>query len=179
VPDCQDRENWPPELDLDGNGVPDRDQDDIVVVYSGIEDPIYFGVTVPDEDVLEYLEWIDAATITDNNGRPNATFPLGLVTFRIQTSEPGKAIQLPVYCSTQIPEDAVWYKYDPIDGWYDYSSNVFVNDDGLSAIIILEDGGIGDADGLINGFIEDPIGPALLEGDGHHSGGGCFLQVVR
>jgi len=187
IPDCQDRENWPADLDLDGNGIPDREQDDIMVVFSGIEG-LYFGIIISDDDILEYLEWIDAATITDMNGRPDATFPLGLVSFRVRTTVAGKAIQLMLYSSTPIPEDALWFKYDPVNGWYDYSSYVFVGEDGLSLTLLLEDGGYGDADGVIDGFIEDPIGPALFEeettdddtnaGEGSHSSGGCFIQAI-
>ncbi|MEW6078257.1 MAG: choice-of-anchor U domain-containing protein [Thermodesulfobacteriota bacterium] len=191
VADCRDRETWPADLDLDANGIPDRDQTDIMDIATGIAG-LYFGFIPPEEEIPEYLEWIDAATITDDNGRPDVSFPLGMVKFRIRVSQPGGTLELKIYCSSPIPEDAAWYKYDAVNGWYDFSSSVTVSEDRLSLTIVLRDGGAGDADGTVNGYIEDPVGPAVSGGDtdggdgddttdgkgGHHGGGSCFVSVI-
>lgn len=53
-----------------------------------------------------------------------------------------------------------WYKYDPItERVLDYTSNVEFGS--KFAVVTLVDGGIGDADGVINGIIVDPSGPGL------------------
>lgn len=180
-------EDLPEDLDLDGNGTPDRDQDNIAVVSDG--SGLYFGFILPEETALEYLEWIDDASVPDMTNRPDA-FPLGLVTFRVLTASPGDTIALTLYCSQPIPEGAIWYKHDPVNGWYDYSGQAVFSEDRLSVTLTFQDGGIGDADGVANGVVVDPSGPALFyedngdgtdggDGDGHHnSGGGCFLRSV-
>jgi uncharacterized repeat protein (TIGR02543 family) len=177
----------PPDLDLDGNGVPDRVQENIRVVPDQTG-RFYFGVVIPDEIVLDYLEWIDDSTVPDMTNRPDE-FPLGLVTFRITARFAGEMIDLVIYCSEPIPEDMFWYGYDAVNGWVDYSALAVISDDRMSLTLTLQDGGLGDADGIANGVIEGTYGPALFNGDDgddddgdgdntHHGGGGCFLRTV-
>ena len=170
----------PDDLDLDGNGTPDQDQGNIAVVSNG--SGLYFGAVLPDDIVLEYLEWIDAATVADTDNRPDV-FPLGLVSFRVLTAFVGDTLELKIYCSQPIPQGTIWYKHDSSNGWYDFSAQVVISDDRLSVTLTLRDGGIGDADGIENGIIEDPSGPALFNGhddNGSHGGGdgGCFLRSL-
>ena len=79
-----------------------------------------------------------------------------------------------------LPVNTTWYKYDSVNGWGDCSgiSNI---SGAREIVLILEDGGIGDADGVANGVIIDPSGygtadsgaPAL---SATSSGGGeCFI----
>ncbi len=181
-------EELPDDLDLDGNGIPDGDQNNIAVVSNG--SGLYFGVVLPDEIMLEYLEWVDDATVPDTTNRPDA-FPLGLVSFRVLTAFIGDTVELTIYCSQPIPEGAIWYKHDSVNGWYDYTAHAVISGDRMSVTLTLQDGGIGDADGIANGVIEDPSGPALFisnDGDGGGDdtgangggggGGGCFLQTL-
>ena len=171
-------EDLPADLDLDGNGIPDREQTNIRVVSDG--NGLYIGFIIPEDIVLEYLEWVDAATVPDTTNRPDA-FPLGLVRFRLLTALPGETVSLSIYCSQPIPEGAVWYKHDPAVGWYDYSAHAVISEDRLSLTLSCQDGGFGDLDGLVNGIIEDPSGPAIFFDDnGHHGGGsgGCFLDTA-
>ncbi|MFZ0484440.1 MAG: CFI-box-CTERM domain-containing protein, partial [Desulfobacterales bacterium] len=82
----------------------------------------------------------------------------------------------------------VFYKYDTINGWYDYSEHTTFNDDGQSVTLELKDGGYGDSDGLANGVIVDPGGIASggsgstytdsgVDIGGIGGGGGCFIAT--
>ena len=70
-----------------------------------------------------------------------------------------------------------WYKYDATsDAVSDFTDNVVF--DGNRATIILTDGGAGDADGVVNGIIVDPSGPAQVgtSTSGGGGGGGGAIQ---
>ena len=65
----------------------------------------------------------------------------------------------------------------------DFSANVVI--DGNNIVLSLTDGGPGDADGVVNGIIIDPSGPAVPPTSGASSGdsgggggGGCFITNV-
>ncbi len=154
----------PFDLDLDGNGIPDIDQTNIRIVADE-SNGLYFSVAIPNNIDLDYLRWIDPSTIPDMTNRPDK-FPLGLLAFRVLTALPGDTIELTIYCSQPIPEGMFWYKHDAVTGWYDFSDNATVSDDRYAVMLRLQDGGYGDADGIINGAIEDPSGPALFDDDG-------------
>ena len=182
VADVISDEDLPADMDLDGNGTPDRDQSDIRVVSDEFGD-VYFGVVAPDDSLLETLEWIDPSTVADMTNRPG-DFPLGLLTFRVSTAFPGEMIELTIYCSEPIPQGTLWYKHDPVSGWYDFSAYTDISQDRMSLTLSLQDGGAGDADGIVNAVIEDPSGPAWFDGDetgdidSHGGSGGCFIRTL-
>ncbi len=195
IPDCLDADDdngIPEDLDMDGNGIPDRDQDDMRVTPGGTAGDLFIGVVVPPGISLELLEWIDPSTIDDSSNRPDQ-LPLGLINFSALMANPGDTVELTFYFSEPIPEGAVWYKYDPAVGWYDFSDYVVISEDRMSLTIMAQDGGPGDADGEANGIFNDPSGPGLFDTDdnggddtapvnpnssGSGSGGGCFLKAV-
>ena len=50
------------------------------------------------------------------------------------------------------------YKYDPVDTeWLDYSEYAEFSSDRKKVYLTLKDGGFGDADGIENGIIVDPL----------------------
>ena len=82
------------------------------------------------------------------------------------------------------PSNVNWYKYDPVNGWQDYSAHATFSGDRKSVVLELKDGDYGDADGVANGLIVDPSGPGIASvtpappppsGGG---GGGCFIGVA-
>ena len=54
------------------------------------------------------------------------------------------------------PSNINWYKYDPVNGWQDYSAHAPFSADMKSVTLELKDGDYGDADGVANGIIVDP-----------------------
>lgn len=124
---------------------------------------------------VETFAHMSADIIEDLNGRPS-DLPIGLLSFRLQVDTHGAEASITAYFSEPLPIDAVWYKYDILNGWDDYRNNIIISSDRKSLILKLIDGGYGDADGVANGIIVDPSGPAVAPtGSG---GGGCFIDAI-
>jgi hypothetical protein len=127
---------------------------------------------------------IDPETITDTINRPDDLI-FGLISFRLSVNEPGATASVKIYFSGDIYESDIYYKYDRVNGWYDYSDHTIFADDGQSVILELKDGGFGDSDGIANGIIVDPGGissvsylGSAISGDGTGGGGGCFIATA-
>ena len=103
--------------------------------------------------------------------------PWGLINFRIETTNPGDMVEVTIYFDKKAPADAVYYKYDPIDGWIDYSAHATFAPNRKSVTIEIQDGGFGDLDGVANAAIVDPGGIENEDGDSH-GGGSCFLNTI-
>ncbi|GEM_PF-3714485 len=89
-------------------------------------------------------------------------FPYGMYTFRLEGVTEGGAVQVTFTLPTPFFPNDHWYKLQ--NGNYSLFDSAIVNSDELpSTEVILQftDGGEGDADGLANGVIVDPSGPAL------------------
>ncbi|MBA3027383.1 MAG: hypothetical protein FP816_01005 [Desulfobacteraceae bacterium] len=119
------------------------------------------------------------------------SMPYGLIDFKIKVQKPGDFAELTIYFSETLPSDAAWYKYDSVNNtWSDFSEHITINTNKNSMTLSLQDGGLGDSDGLANGMIVDPSGlvvPSSQDGDDPPStsaasgggGGGCFIQSVQ
>lgn len=125
---------------------------------------------------------------------PTDPMPYGLFSFRIDgllvnAVNPATA-DVTFYFPESLPSEAKWYKYDPVSGeMTDFTANVVFS--GNQAVVTLTDGGVGDADGVINGIIVDPSGPTLpvanstvdednnaSPASGGDSSGGCSLAMM-
>ncbi len=188
--------------DINSNGIPDADEVDDTVDFNldGISDnyqpqiikcvltsdgSAYFGVEKISSSAseIETLEVIDPETISDNVNRPDDLI-FGLICYRLRVNHPGDTATLRIYFSGEIFSSDTFFKYDTINGWYDYSEHTTYNDDGQSVTIELKDGGYGDSDGLANGVIVDPGGIAsggssyTVGGASTGSGSGCFIATA-
>jgi len=155
IPDNQEMDD--PDIDLDANGVSDLNQDDMKIINVHAGD---ISVGVKSDAEVEAIAWTDPETILDSRNKPDE-FPYGLIAFRVKVNDVGDYADVTVYLSEALPEDTQWYKYEPINGWYNYSGHATLNSDGRSISLQLKDGGDGDADGVANGSIIDPLGPAF------------------
>ena len=166
IPDAQETDST---VDLDGDGTPDIDQDDIKGVNTMVGDGV-IGVSIEDSTTvisIESIESIDPDTISDTANRPES-IPLGFITFKLKVNNPGDTAEVTLYFSgvTEEAEEnledflemARWYKYDSINGWQDYSDYATFSEDRRSVRLELKDGDYGDADGTANGIIVDPSG---------------------
>jgi len=183
VPDEQ--EITDPEVDLDEDQNPDMSQADMKCANTVVGDgqiAVKQGTNVSSVDSIRS---IDPATIADTHNKPDE-MPLGLISFRLSVDNPGDTAEVTVYLSEPAPTDAKWYKYDPVNGWQDYSAHApFTTTH--SVTLELQDGGFGDADGIANATIIDPSGlgtsatppapPPPAEGGGG-GGGGCFIATT-
>lgn len=169
--------------DLDRNGQDDHTQGNIKCV-NAVMGNMQIGLKGPNADLqIESLIWSQLNDITDPVNRPNE-MPMGLIGFRLLITNPNPSgvYEVIVYMSQAIPAGAIWYRYDPISGWQDYSAHTTIAADRMSVTITLQDGGFGDLDRIRNNIIIDPSGfainsssaPAQSVNSGGE-GGGCFI----
>ncbi|MBI5064275.1 MAG: hypothetical protein HZB87_12635, partial [Desulfatitalea sp.] len=113
----------------------------------------------------------------------------GVIGFKLYLLDDPPTAAVTVYFSQPAPANALWYKYDPDAGWSIYPQAVF-SADRRSVTLILEDGGIGDQDGVRNGIIVDPAGlgyssqatDTIDTGSVAAAGGGssgCFIETAN
>jgi hypothetical protein len=155
IPDDQEIDDN--DLDLDDNGVPDIEQEDMRCVRFGWNEMVLCLQVPEDVMAVDSLKWIDPNTIADWDNRP-LTLPFGLISFKLAV-HPGAETDVTLFLSEAIPSDTEWYKYDLIDGWYTYTDYAWINQSRTSVSLRLKDGDFGDGDGTENGIILDPSGP--------------------
>jgi PKD repeat protein len=175
IPDDQEIDD--PNLDLDNDGNPDINQDDMKCVNTdggAAQIGVKEGTNVTS---IESLMWTNPDTIDDTQNKPD-DIPLGLVSFKVLVASEGDTAEVTVYLSEPAPADAIWYKYDTINGWVDYSAHAVFSADRTSVTLQFMDGGFGDADGVANAIIIDPSGIGVIAGGGGGGGGGggCFVS---
>ena len=191
----QDHQEVDASVDLDEDGTPDMDQDDIRCV--NVEDSsAQIGVGLRGSETVQEISSIesenpnetDAEIATD--GKPKS-MPFGLLNFKLIVDQPGDEVVVTIYLSEPAPFGAVWYKYDSVNKiWQDYSEYIEFTDDQKSINLTLIDGGFGDADGIENGIIIDPLtlgvppataaalSPAVSNG-GSGSSSACFISTAN
>lgn len=145
-------------VDLDLNGIADSLQSDIKSLNTLIGGG-QIGISIKDSTTVTAIESINAIDPDEisEDKRPQ-TMPLGLFTFRLKVKNPGDIAEVTIYFSEPVPEWAIWYYYDSINGWTDYSKYATFSQDRKSITVKVKDGDYGDADGAANGIIVDPCG---------------------
>jgi len=111
----------------------------------------------------------DAEGISDmfpqfsRRGRPfGFRFPDGLVRYTLRGVRPGGSVTVKISFPSGIPHGSKVFRVD-LNGFQEWKNAVV---GGNQVTVTLTDGGSGDADGLVNGVIEDPVGVAVPEGAG-------------
>ncbi|MEW6076645.1 MAG: choice-of-anchor U domain-containing protein [Thermodesulfobacteriota bacterium] len=160
--------------DLNGDGQPDTQGNHFRSVRTVVGNK---NVAIETSGNITFLQSLGNNSQEIIDGMP-ANMPWGLINFRIETANPGDTVQVIIYLDKKAPADSVFYKYDPIDGWIDYSDHATFAPDMKSVTIEIQDGGFGDLDGVANGVVVDPAGIGTEKVGGGGSGGGCFLNVA-
>jgi hypothetical protein len=175
IPDSQEVTG---DLDLDNDGVMDSEQADIKCVNSLTGD-VQVGVSIKDSENAASIISIEIEDADEMlaNGEPikqPGSVQFGLVNFKILTNAPGDETVVTIHLSSPAMEDGYLLKYDPInDQWLDYSDYAEFSPDRKVVYLTLKDGGFGDADGIENGIIVDPLTVGTAIG-----GGGSSSSVV-
>ena len=159
--------------DLDRDGQPDNPGIHFRSVRTVVGNRL---IAVATSENITSLQSLDNQNQGNLAGMPE-NMPWGLINFRIETTNPGDMVEVTIYLDKKAPADAVYYKYDPIDGWIDYSAHATFASDMKSVTIEIQDGGFGDLDGVANAVIVDPGGIGNEDGDSH-GGGSCFLNTI-
>ncbi len=157
-------------LDLDNDGVPDREQPDIkcIVANSG---NAQIGVSIRDADNVDSILSLEieatenADLVSNSKGKPRF-IDFGLLHFKLLLNAPGEEAVVTIYLSdapfgkskSNKRERVKMYKFDPVNAeWLDYSQYAEFSSDRKKVYLTLKDGGFGDADGIENGIIVDPL----------------------
>ncbi|MCP4351182.1 MAG: hypothetical protein GY795_37435 [Desulfobacterales bacterium] len=177
IPDNQ--EITDPKVDLDSDGTPDADQDNISSIETAVG-TAQVGITgLTNVASVESVKSVDPADISETENRPvNMVF--GLVSLALNVDNPGDVATVNLYFSEPAPNGDKWYNYDPVNGWWDYSEHAAFSDDRKSVRMELKDGGFGDSDGTENGVVIDQSGSgtpsSTSNGGAGDSSGSCFIS---
>jgi len=129
------------------------------------------------------LMWADGMADTDGSlnqaGKPAGyAFPNGMVSYVVAGVTPGGTATVVISYPEAIPADSRVYKVDSA-GFHEFPGAVI---NGNTVTLTLTDGGAGDADGVANGVIDDPVGLAIPAAGTpvdasafDSSGGGCSV----
>jgi chitinase len=168
-------------IDLDKDGMMDRDQEDIKCVATETGD-FKICLSIQDAEKADSIVSIQSETPDNTDLLLSAIegpkfLAFGLIHFSLLVKEPGDEVVVTIYLSKAAYDDGIWYKYDPVNAeWIDYSDFIDFSADRKMAHLTLTDGGFGDADGIENGVIVDPL--ALRTASDHSSGSDSFVEDI-
>jgi Tol biopolymer transport system component len=181
IPDDQEVDE---PVDLDGDGVDDRDQEGFTPIKS-LKPGKFIGMKLPPGLILNALKSLSEDDFTDTGLPPNILFPFGVLSFKLEGMDAGGTTEIEIFFSEALPGVPLWHKYfETLGSWGDFSDNVrFVEEGGrFYAILTLVDGGFGDLDGVANGVIVDPSGLTEVEDTGGSSSESvlpsCFIDTA-
>jgi hypothetical protein len=148
--------------DLDADGTMDRVQNDIKCVSVDSE-AVQICVGIRDAEnaysilSLEVEDLADSQQIDATKGKPNF-IEFGLINFKVLVNNPGDETTVTIYFSKPTFKQGDCFKYDPVNAvWLDYSGYTEFSRNRKELYLTLQDGGFGDADGIENGIIVDPL----------------------
>lgn len=120
----------------------------------------FVEVTTPlgDKCGFSSIEFVAAGSLA-NAPPANLEFPFGVLQFTVETCSAGTSATVSVTLP-DIPDILSWFKHTDAGGWDIYPSTL----NGNVFSFEVTDGGMGDEDGVANGVIVDPSGPAIVVG---------------
>jgi hypothetical protein len=159
VPDDQEVSET---LDLDDDGTTDASQADIKCV--SLEDGAsQICVSIRDAENAVSIVSLEAEDpnspelLSKIKGKPTY-IEFGLIDFKLLVNIPGDETTVTIYLSKPAYKQGRCFKYDPVnDVWLDYSGYTQFSANRKEVYLTLKDGGFGDADGIENGIIVDPL----------------------
>ncbi len=129
----------------------------------------------------------DTDASLNQTGKPSGlVFSQGLVTYSLSVPTAGQTASVSITYPNALASGTAVYKVNS-SRFYGYT-NAVIN--GNTVTLTLQDGGAGDSDGVPNGVIVDPVGPASPpsfgsaggagadSGGGGGGGGGCFIATA-
>ncbi len=155
VPDAQEVDET---VDVNQNGIADLLEANMISVNT-IEGQTIVGVEI----ISDHVTLVSVKSLaTDMIPDQSVKMGFGLIGFKLYLENGVKTAVVKIHFSTAVPTDAQLYKYISDTGWEVYGNAVFAPNR-KSVTLILEDGGMGDEDGVENGVIVDPTGLAYVD----------------
>jgi parallel beta-helix repeat protein len=106
--------------------------------------------------LLTSLSAISAETLPDPP--PGVSFPHGLVYCAVDNITAGSTVIFTITYPVVLPANMQYWKYQPGEGWFQIP---IASQNGNVITVPIQDGGLGDADGIANGTVIDPSGPGI------------------
>ena len=161
VPDNQEVSET---LDLDADGEVDKMQNDIKCVnVNDNHEHVQICVSIRGAQNAYSIQSLSVQDPADpelnskTKGKPNF-IEFEMLEFKVLVNNPGDETTVTIYLSKPAFKDGNCFKYDPVNGvWLDYSGYTEFSNNRKEVHLTLEDGGFGDADGIANGIIVDPL----------------------
>ena len=171
--------------DSDGDGIPNTEEKASPLGYDINEDSVkdQYQTTVTSELSDVTGEYISAVVenctagfqsfVTeaeeDVSNDVGYDYPLGLQNFTADCGTPGSTADFTIYFDKEYDTSNWMYrKYTPAKGFFDFNDQVTYGTETVNGKTVttvsfsVTDGSEFDADGLANGIIVDPVGPAVL-----------------
>jgi len=161
VPDDQEIQD---NQDLDLDGTADIAQDDMRCVdVAEKQGRVQMCISIRNGEnaysivSLEAEDPADSQLVSNSHGKPNF-IEFGLLDFKVMVDQPGDETTVTIYLSRPAYIKGNCFKYDPVEGvWLDYSGYTEFTPNRKVVYLTIKDGGFGDADGIANGVIVDPL----------------------
>ncbi len=160
--------------------------DDVLTFMSATGMPI--GIKVQGEASLLNIVPVDPAGLPESDDTPSAMI-YGLFDISLRAPTSGAQADVTFYFPSPADSSHVWCRYNPVDGWADYSTQATFEADRKSITIHLTDGKAGDDDQSANNVINNVsgLGVSALEPSGGDTdpdgdGGGsssCFISAMN
>ena len=159
--------------DVNSNGVTDTNEG--IMVVKEAESGRKVGIK-PDSGHIAYVSTTRKSDMSPDH-QPTEEMPYGVFSFCVEGLTPGQTIQVQFFLPASLGPRAKWYSIHPVNGLSDVTH--LASFDGKVLTLTLTDGGEKDFDGVANGVIVDPSGPASspITGVGGSSGS-CFIDTV-
>nr|MDO8133964.1 choice-of-anchor U domain-containing protein [Candidatus Njordarchaeum guaymaensis] len=110
---------------------------------------------------FQSLTAISEADLPSDAGKPTGViFPFGFFSWTISNLALGETVTITITFPSNVPSPSQYWKVIS-NVWTDVSSLIGDDDDDCVLTITITDGGLGDADGEVNGEISDPGGVAI------------------
>lgn len=211
IPEFFTSEVW--EADANHNGIPDDQECDTETEFNRN------GTSATDALPTRCIRLANGDSLMINAQQPPAAVPLqavqalnpaqietldeqsrqgisALINCKFLVTQPGDAAQLNLFFTEAIPADSTWLNFNTNTGWQREENAMTLSADLKSAIVQVQDGGLGDADGIANGVIvnwsgfisrqiesetssaanQNPIDPPAAAANSGDSSNACFLQ---
>jgi len=179
--------------DTDGNGVPDVEEGTGDYDNDGLDDD-----QDPDTACVRHAMGAEKLVLHAGSGafeevkclrdsdpevsqknKPARSFPYGTTKFKITGLNPGATVTVTLVFPDNVPTTARYYKISAASGWREipFGSN---NGDETITIALTDGDPLTDADGLVNGEIDDPgaLTTAASGGSGGGGGGACLIACA-
>ena len=161
--------------DVDQNGADDKSEG--IAVFKEAETGQTSGIQAGSGNVT-YVSTMSKSELPPSQQLAE-DMPFGLFSFRIEDLTPGQTIEAKIYLPDDPGSNAKWFSYHPVHGLSDVTH--LATFAGRVVTLSLTDGGEKDYEGVANGTIVDPSGPATPPPTKTTTGGGagsCFISTL-